>query len=246
MIRLLTILLITVIPWTANIADEVVKKSNSGICHDQNSPYYSRTKHFQPYNDLQSCLDSGGRLTKGYSGYQQGNVSSSASGERQQSTRYDRSQFGGWSDEDHDCLNTRHELLMKLSTGTIQTGSNVCTVSRGRWNDPYTGKIFYEAQKMDIDHLVPLKWAWEHGADRWSLDKRKAFANDEANLFAVEASVNRQKGAMGPLLWLPPNKEFHCQYILRFTRIVKKYGLILSEQESPQINVLRDVKCRQG
>ncbi|MFT7300983.1 MAG: hypothetical protein ACI89Z_001450 [Porticoccus sp.] len=125
MIRLLSILVMTAIPWAACISDEVVKKSNSEICHDQNSPYYSRTKHLQPYNELQRPED-----------YQQGSVSSFASRERQQSTRYDRSQFGGWSDEDHDCLNTRHELLIKLSTGTIQTGSNACTVSRGRWNDP--------------------------------------------------------------------------------------------------------------
>ena len=243
MFRLLSILVMSVIPWAACISGEVVKKSNSGICHDQSSPYYSRTKHFHPYNDLQSCLDSGGRLPKGYSGYQQGSVSSSASEGHQQSTKYDRSQFGGWSDEDHDCLNTRHELLIKLSTGTIQTGSNACTVSRGRWNDPYTGKIFYEAQQMDIDHLVPLKWAWDRGASSWSDGKRKAFANDEANLFAVEARVNRQKGAMGPLEWLPPNKEFHCQYILRFTRITKKYGLVLSAKEDKSIRSLREGAC---
>ncbi|MFT7300982.1 MAG: hypothetical protein ACI89Z_001449 [Porticoccus sp.] len=47
---------------------------------------------------------------------------------------------------------------------------------------PYTGKIFYEAQKMDIDHLVPLKWAWVHCAYNWSYDKRTAFAKVMSHL----------------------------------------------------------------
>lgn len=132
---------------------------------------------------------------------------------------------------------------MKQSTSTIDTGTNRCTVSRGRWLDPYTGKTFYEARQVDIDHLVPLKWAWDHGADRWSKEKRVQFANDEANLFAVEASVNRQKGALGVLDWLPPAASFHCQYVLRFARIVKSYGLLLSSDEQRKFNEIKVEKC---
>lgn len=132
---------------------------------------------------------------------------------------------------------------MKQSTSTIDTGSNRCTVSRGRWLDPYTGKTFYEARQVDIDHLVPLKWAWDHGADKWSKAKRVKFANDEVNLFAVQASVNRQKGALGMLEWLPPARSFHCQYVLRFTRIVKSYGLVLSEYEQRKFKELKEWKC---
>ena len=156
---------------------------------------------------------------------------------------YDRSLFGGWVDEDHDCLNTRHELLMKLSSSAAQTGANTCVVTRGRWNDPYTGKIFYEARQMDIDHLVPLKWAWTHGAYGWSYQKRKTFANDESNLFAVEARVNREKGAMGPLEWLPPNMAFHCQYLLRFFHITKKYDIVFTAKEADGFSSLRAKVC---
>ena len=42
----------------------VVKMSNSGICHDPSSPYYSRTTHFTPYETLDACLKAGGRLPK--------------------------------------------------------------------------------------------------------------------------------------------------------------------------------------
>lgn len=41
-----------------------VKMSKSGICHDRNSPYYSRTKNFRPFKTMQACLDAGGRRPK--------------------------------------------------------------------------------------------------------------------------------------------------------------------------------------
>ncbi|WP_422449829.1 MULTISPECIES: HNH endonuclease family protein [unclassified Endozoicomonas] len=141
-------------------------------------------------------------------------------------------------------MNTRHELLMKQSTSAIDTAGNQCAVYRGRWLDPYTGKTFYEARQVDIDHLVPLRWAWDRGADQWSKAKRVQFANDEVNLFAVQASVNRQKGASGALEWLPPSKSFHCQYVARFTRVVKSYGLVLSDYEQQKFRELEEQKCR--
>ena len=53
---------------------------------------------------------------------------------------------------------------MAQSTSTIDQRGKRCTVSRGRWLAPYTGKFFFEASDVDIDHLVPLKWAWDQGA----------------------------------------------------------------------------------
>ena len=42
-----------------------VKKSRSNICHwKTSSPYYSMTKHYQPFHDIQSCLNSGGKCPK--------------------------------------------------------------------------------------------------------------------------------------------------------------------------------------
>lgn len=198
-----------------------VKQSRSKICHDQASQYYDRVKHYKAFSSIQACLDDGGRLPK-----QAGKTSIPS----QKMPAYSRSSFDHWIDSDGDCQNTRHEILIELSTSTVDFGSNRCTVSRGRWNDPYTGKIFYEARKMDIDHLVPLKWAWDHGAYTWSDSKREQFANDRRNLFAVDASTNREKGAQGPMSWLPPNEQFHCQYVTRFIRVLRLYGLNVSEK----------------
>lgn len=49
---------------TFALADEPVKKSNTGICHAPGSTYYAQTKHFTPYKTLQECLKSGGRMPK--------------------------------------------------------------------------------------------------------------------------------------------------------------------------------------
>jgi hypothetical protein len=39
-----------------------VKKSNSNICHDENSTYYYKTKNYKIYNTIEEYLNSGGRL----------------------------------------------------------------------------------------------------------------------------------------------------------------------------------------
>lgn len=45
--------------------DGPVKMSKSGICHDQNSPWYNQTKAFTPYSSMSACIRAGGRPPKG-------------------------------------------------------------------------------------------------------------------------------------------------------------------------------------
>lgn len=213
---------------------ELVKKSSSGLCHDTSSPYYERTKNYTTYPSVAACVADGGQARTG----------TKTLTTPPDIPSYSREAFPHWSDDDGNCVNQRHELLMKQSTSTISTGSNPCTAERGRWFDPYTGKTFYNARDLDIDHVVPLYWAWQHGADQWTKEKRKAFANDEANLLAVQASVNREKGAQGPLEWLPPDSHFQCQYVLRFQQIVLKYQLALSSAESTAMAHLQKRLCQ--
>ncbi|MGL6312795.1 endonuclease [Vibrio sp. WXL103] len=42
-----------------------VKLSQSGICHNQDSPWFARTNATKTYPDLSQCIDAGGRLPKG-------------------------------------------------------------------------------------------------------------------------------------------------------------------------------------
>ena len=157
--------------------------------------------------------------------------------------RYDRDLFGGWSDIDHDCQNTRHELLQELSTSQVVFSKNTCRVLKGRWVDSYTGIIFFESKFVDIDHLVPLKYSWYRGSHKWSDFDRTQFSNDSSNLFVVEKSINRKKAALGPLKWLPPNIKFRCDYIRKFQHIIKKYRLDQSAAELRLIRTAQQQHC---
>ena len=209
-----------------------VKKSNSGLCHPPHSSWYDRTKSYTPFDSLNACLASGGALPKGVS------IGSSVGGqgESQQDRGYERSAFGhGWDDADGDCENSRAEALIATSTTEVRFADEKrCRAVTGRWMSPFTGKVIQNSNKIDIDHVVPLKWAWERGADSWTRAKRERFANDPVNLWPVELSLNRSKGAKGPDEWLPPAGQ--CGYVARFVRIVKQYGL---ERRSDEAQWLR-------
>ncbi len=158
---------------------------------------------------------------------------------------YDRDLYGSWIDTDGDCQNTRQELLAQLSTAAVQWNAKGCTANFGRWLDPYSGKTFTNARDLDIDHIVPLAYAHAHGAALWDRDKRRAFANDARNLFAVDAGLNRAKGAQGPTEWMPPATAFQCQYLLHFDRVMKLYGLDYDPAEARQMTQLRARHCPQ-
>ena len=156
---------------------------------------------------------------------------------------YSRDAFGGWSDSDSDCQNTRHELLIARSLKLVELSADGCLVIRGTWVDPYSAELHYKATEIDVDHLVPLKFAWDHGAWAWETDKMERFANDPINLVITSKSLNRSKGSDGPLSWLPPNTAFKCAYLKSFLAVMERYLLVLLDDESQKFQVLRNDVC---
>ncbi len=156
---------------------------------------------------------------------------------------YDRSLFGnGWPDKDGDCQNMRHELLERFSTIPVRyKEEDACKVETGKWISPFTGEVIYAAKLIDIDHVVPLKWAWDHGAYQWSVAMRKDFNYDDKNLLVVESRLNSQKGAKGIDKWLP--SENQCEYIVRFIRVMKTYRLELNSSENKHFQQVKDKYC---
>ena len=109
------------------------------------------------------------------------------------------------------------------------------------WELPYSGGAVTHARQIDIDHIIPLKWAHGHGADRWSSNQKQTFANDPENLLARSASANRRKGAKGPDDWTP--EVNHCEYAKRWGRLFIKYRLIvLPVEEKALANGVPNVK----
>lgn len=233
-------------------AEQPVKKSKSGICHCPGGQYYARTSNYATFDSIDACLDSGGRHPKwgqgqcsasGEHGPSTGETQPRPPDDRPPSRPYDRDVFGGWADADGDCQNTRHERLIDLSRTPVRLSENGCHVTQGHWVDLYTGVAHNHARALQIDHLVPLYYAWRRGADRWEPEKQRRFMNDPANLLAVEAVVNQDKGAKGPLAWLPPDARFHCEYLLRFMRITARYNLHHSPREQAGLEQLTADKC---
>jgi len=205
-----------------------VRKSGTGICHvEGESRYYDRLKHYDVYETVADCLNPDGRTRK---------LDTYA-------PQYVRSYFGNsWADLDGDGQNARAEALIDAATGPITFRSaRERVVDRGRWISPFTNEIIFDAGDVDIDHVVPLYFAWYHGAHTWDFEKRMQFANDPRNLIVVESSLNRSKGAKSPLDWLPPENQ--CAYTLKFIRIVKIYGIKLSVEEEAEFDNLRGYVC---
>jgi len=139
---------------------------------------------------------------------------------------YKRSEFKHWSDLDKDCQTSRAETLIRYNVGIITFKTDKkCLVISGTWVCPYTNYVYYKAKKLDIDHIIPLKWAWDHGASEWTKEKRKEFANDPENLLAVDAQSNRKKGAKGLNEWIPRNRDFILAYIQKWIYLQNKYDL---------------------
>ena len=156
--------------------------------------------------------------------------------------KYERKSYRHWIDEDRDCQNARHEVLIAESSSTVVFKTEKgCRVVSGSWNDPYSGKTITDASKLDIDHLVPLKEVHESGGHAWDVYRKRDYANDLSDpntLIAVDRGLNRQKGSGDPAEWLPPNQAYQEEYARAWVAVKLKWGLTADARE---IAVLRDI-----
>nr|BDD44425.1 hypothetical protein 1 [Saccharospirillaceae bacterium] len=139
--------------------------------------------------------------------------------DQQSETGYNREEWGVWIDEDEDCLDTRQEILLAEAGGTAELSEDGCRVVSGVWAGPYSGSFIFEPGAIDIDHIVPIKWAYDHGASAWPASKKVKFANDMRNLWPVDSSINRSKGSKGLDEWIPETM-FYCRYAQEWFNIL--------------------------
>ena len=157
-------------------------------------------------------------------------------------TGYDRARFGPeWADVDHNGCDTRNDVLARDLTAAKTTETDGCIVLRGTLDDPYTGTVHEftrgeHSASVQIDHIVALADAWQTGAQSWPSDVRTAFANDPANLIAVDGAANQDKGAGDASAWLPPNAPYRCVYVLRQVDVKSAYGLWITSSERDAID----------
>ena len=149
------------------------------------------------------------------------------------SLRYDRDEFGGgdWLDFDDDCIDTRHEVLIEEVDGPFVMTEDGCAVVAGEWYDPFTARTFTDPRDLQVDHVVALADAWYAGAWQWSAERRAAFANDTANLNAIDGEENQRKSAGGPADYAPANEAHRCAYLEQYARVKVKWGLAVTARD---------------
>ncbi len=150
---------------------------------------------------------------------------------------YEREErFGpAWTDDvdvawGHDGCRTREQILQRdLRAITFRAGTDDCVVLDGILLEPYTGRTIEfsksRPEEVQIDHVVPLAYAWSQGAGGWTQDRRRALANDPLNLLAVDGPANQRKSDSGPAGWMPDNRAVRCAYAVRFGQVAIRYGL---------------------
>jgi hypothetical protein len=158
-------------------------------------------------------------------------------------SKYVRKEWKHWSDRDKNCLNTKEEILKARSKSIVLTSKKGCRIKSGSWDDYYYPETISDMKQIDVDHLIPLKHAYDTGGANWSPEKKEQFANDPENLVITNKKYNREKGAKGIDQWLPVNKAYACKYVRDWIKVKKKYGLNLLKDELGTIHQIK-VNCR--
>ncbi|NTY60851.1 HNH endonuclease family protein [Mycolicibacterium sphagni] len=162
---------------------------------------------------------------------------------------YRRDAFGdAWDDENsapggHNGCDTRDDILDRDLVDKTYVFTKRCpqAVATGVLHDPYTSATIpftrgaNVGQAVQIDHLVPLAYAWDMGARDWPDAIRIRFANDPANLLAVAGQVNQDKGDQPPGGWMPPNHAFWCQYATQFAAVLRGYSLPVDQASADEL-----------
>ncbi|WP_336217047.1 HNH endonuclease family protein [Nonomuraea sp. LPB2021202275-12-8] len=152
---------------------------------------------------------------------------------------YSRTRFQHWAPHKGKC--DAWEAALARDGRHVRRNA-ACHPVKGLWYSPYDGKRLKSAKHVDVDHVVPLAYAWRSGAKRWSQAKRRAFANDlvRPELLTVSHSANIAKGGQGPQSWRPQRRAYWCRYATSWITVKRHYHLFVTRKEKVALlNMLR-------
>ena len=113
---------------------------------------------------------------------------------------------------------------------------------------PTKTKIGYYTKKhckTNIDHVVSLKDAFDSGAYKWTLERKKEFANDKENHVPACHRINSSKGSATPKDFLIRSNDKKgleyeiinfCNYVNIYFKIKKKYNLSFKNNDNDLFN----------
>ena len=108
---------------------------------------------------------------------------------------------------------------------------------------PYTGRIFENDRKTDIEHILSTSEAHDSGLCAASPEVRKQFATDPLNLTLAAPEVNRcnpgGKCGFDAAEWMPEKNK--CWFSNRIVELRQKYKLTIDINEARTLeNTLRN------
>lgn len=154
-------------------------------------------------------------------------------------TGYSRDEFGqAWADADWNDCDTRNDILRRdLNDPRTDAGSDGCKVLYGTLEDRFTGNTIdfvrgdQTSAQVQIDHIVALSDAWQKGAQALTPRARLNLSNDPLNLIAADGPTNSSKSDKDAASWLPPNREFRCDFAAAQVDVKTKYALWVTKAE---------------
>lgn len=176
---------------------------------------------------------------------------------------YSRDEFGSWSNANGK--STRVDVLINQADDYTLENNKVVS---GTWTIKYTGEtVTYDNAKdisnnLQIDHIVPVSYAFHHGASSWDTDKKEEFYNDDGtsdghsvgdnksddysnvgNLIVSDRHSNISKSDSGPADWMPEDQSYWVNYCESWIKICNNYGVSLSQADYDKIlEVLNNAK----
>ena len=162
---------------------------------------------------------------------------------------YRRKDWGSGWNIGQGC-NIRQRLLAEQSKVQVRYGDpeNGCLVTYGVWDDLYSYRVLEgnpyqgdgEENDLDVDHIIPLSYVNSHGGYAWSHDRKVSYgksleAKNNGVYVAVSSTENRKKGDKGPADYYPANKNFYCEYSIRWRNIARIYGISLSRRDYDKV-----------
>ena len=112
--------------------------------------------------------------------------------------------------------------------------AQIVAAQGGEVYTPYTGRLFSDTRRTDIEHIVALSEAHDSGLCAASAELRRRFATDLLNLTLASPAVNRcgagAKCAFDAAEWLPPVNR--CWFATRVIAVRQKYRLSVDRREA--------------
>lgn len=162
-----------------------------------------------------------------------------------QNVAYNRSDWKHWINV-RNCWTVREQVLadeavpgslvLKDSAGKPTANlATACSITSGKWVDPYGGKTYTNPNDLDIDHMVPLGYVAQHGGQSWDSAKKQSYANDlnyAGHLKAVAKGENRAKSDKGPGNWKPSDKNGWCVYAQDWVNISSTWNISVAANDA--------------